>query len=94
MGSTVPKAETVAAITSVTSLLALIFMAAFAMILILLVRKRCHRNRNNQGTPMPAPEANYSTVGPPLRIERNMSYEEKVIHTDNRYHLTVEHDTI
>ena len=45
---------------------------------------------------MQAPEANYSTVGPPLppiRIERNMSYEEKVIHTDNRYHLTVEHDT-
>ena len=22
-----------------------------------------------------------------------MSYEEKVIHTDNQYHLTVEHDT-
>ena len=35
---------------------------------------------------MQTPEANYSTVGPPLppvRIERNMSYEERVIQTDN-----------
>ena len=87
------KART--AITYVTSLLALVFMAAFtATLIILLVHIQCRRNHSNHGTLMQTPEANYSTVGPPLppiRIERNMSYEERVIQTDN--HSIVGHDT-
>ena len=43
---------------------------------------------------MQAPEPTYSTVGPPLppvRIKKHMSYEARVIHTDN--YLTAGHDT-
>ena len=87
--------EILTAITYVTSLLTLVFLVAFtATLIILLVHIRCHRNHSNRGTLMQTPEANYSTVGPPLppvRIERNMSYEERVIQTDN--HFIVGHDT-
>ena len=89
--------ETLTAITSVIyiSSLALIFLVAFTVTLILLVHIRCHRNcRKSQRIPIvQAPEATYSTVRPPLppvRVERNMSYEERVIHKDN--HPTVGHE--
>lgn len=90
-------AEALTAITYVTSLLALIFLVAFtATLIILLVHLQCHRNHSNHGTLMQTPEANYSTVGPPIppvRIERNMSYEERVIQTDNHSIVGHMHDT-
>ena len=63
---TAAEAHALAAITSVTSLLALIFLVAFTVTLVLLLHIRCHKNCNNQGTPIQAPGANYSTVNPPL----------------------------
>ena len=92
----ISKPETLTAITSVTSSLALIFMIAFSVtLIILLVFIRYHRNHNSQGTTtIQAPEATYSTIGPPLppvRIKKHMSYEARIIHTDN--HLTAGHDT-
>ena len=65
---TAAEAHALAAIASVTSLLALIFLVAFTVTLVLLLHIRCHKTCNNQGTPIQcqAPEANYSTVNPPL----------------------------
>ena len=69
-----------AVITSVTSSLALIFLVAFTVTLVLLLHIRCHKNCKNQGTPIQAPEANYSTVNPPLPpviLDRIMSKKNK-----------------
>ena len=74
------ETHALAAITSVTSLLALIFLAAFTMTLVLLLHIQCHKNCNNQGTPIQTPEANYSTVNPPLPpviLDRIMSEKNK-----------------
>ena len=70
---TAAEARTLAAITSVTSLLALIFLVAFTVTLVLLLHIQRHKNCNNQGTPIQAPEANYSTVNLPLPPDRIMS---------------------
>ena len=80
MGSPeIPIAESLAATAIIPSLLAITFIVAFTVTLILLIRKKC----NSQETLIEA-EANYSTIGPPMptvRIERNMSYEQRAVHT-------------
>ena len=73
-------AESLAATAIIPSLLAITFIVAFTVTLILLIRKK----RNSQETLIEA-EANYSTIGPPMppvRIERNMSYEQRAVHTE------------
>ena len=81
MGSPeIPIAESLAATAIIPSLLAITFIVAFTVTLILLIRKK----RNSQETLIEA-EANYSTIGPPMppvRIERNMSYEQRAVHTE------------
>ena len=78
MDSETPTVAILAAITSVTSSLALIFLIAFVITLILLVHTRCHKS--DQGTPVEAPEANYSTISlplPPVRKEGIVSEKNK-----------------
>ena len=78
--STNSETHALAAIASVTSLLALIFLVAFTVTLVLLLHIRCHKNCKNQGTPIQAPGANYSTVNPPLPpviLDRIMSEKNK-----------------
>ena len=83
MGSPeIPIAELLAATAIIPSLLAITFIVAFTVTLILLIRKI--RNSQTSET-LTRAEANYSTIGPPMppvRIERNMSYEERAIHAE------------
>ena len=73
MNSEMPTAGVLAVIIIILSLFALILVVALTTTIIVIVNKKC--NSQSQGI---RDEVYYSTVGPPLppvKMEKNMSYE-------------------